>query len=353
MALSSLWGTGKYFPNEYARAAVVFVLLLVVFRILLFIFSKVFRKLASKTATKADDMFVEKSATPLTLLAILISIRVAIHELVLAELLSTNLERALHTGIIIVVGYMIYLMVNLFLLSSWHRVAAKTKMKVDPTLSGVLQGTLKILLIVLAFVYILSIWGVEVLPLVGALGVAGIAVALALQPTLSNIFSGISMILDKSVRVGDWVVLEDDTAGIVQKIGIRSTQVKSFDNEVHVVPNTKLAESIIQNVSLPEPLARVVINFSVSYGSDIEQVRKIVLRELKKIPKIVDDPLPVIRFMEMGESSLNFKAFFHVESYEFRFDAINDANTAIYNALNKAGITIPFPQMDVYFKEKK
>lgn len=351
MAFSDLWNLGEYLPNDYARALVVFILLLVVFRIILTIGRKIFVKLASKTKTDADDIFVEKSSVPLTVLALLISLRVAINEFTLADALVVNLQRAVHTGIIIVIGYLIYLMVNLFLVAGWKKVSAKSKVKVDETISGVFKGILRVTLIVLAFIYILNIWGVEVLPLVGALGVAGIAVALALQPTLSNIFSGISMILDKSVRVGDWVVLDGGTAGIIKKIGIRSTQVKSFDNEVHVVPNTKLADSIIQNVSLPDPRARVVVPFGVAYGSDVDKVKDLILKEIKKIDHIVTDPEPVIRFISMGNSSLDFKAYFHVDSYENRFTAIDQANTKIYKALNKAGISIPFPQMDVHLKK--
>lgn len=353
MAFSDVIGIAEYVPNEYARAVVVFVLLLVVFRVLLLIFSKLFLKLASKTKTDADDIFVQRSSTPLTFLALLISIRVAIHEIGLGDTLILNLERAIHSGIVIAIGYIIYLMVQLFLIAGWSKVSSRSKIKVDQTLSSVFHNFLRVTLILLAFIYILNIWGVEVLPLIGALGVAGIAVALALQPTLSNIFSGISMILDKSVRVGDWVVLDSTTTGVIQKIGIRSTQVKSFDNEVHIVPNTKLADSVIQNVSLPDPRARVVINFGVAYGSDVDKVRELVLKEIKKITNVVEDPEPFVRFIAMADSSLNFKAYFHVKSFEDRFSAIDEANTRIYKALNKAGISIPFPQMDVHIKQDK
>ncbi len=193
--------------------------------------------------------------------------------------------------------------------------------------------------------------GVEIIPVLGALGVAGLAVALALQPVLSNIFSGISLIMDKSVRVGDWIILDDKTSGVIEKIGIRSTRVKTFDNDVIIIPNTKFADSLIRNASLPEPQIRKVVTFSVAYGSDVEKVKKIVISELKKISWIVPEPEPKVRFVEMGESSLNFKAFFYIDSFENGYASIDEANTRIYNALRKSGITIPFPQLDVHLKK--
>jgi len=113
-----------------------------------------------------------------------------------------------------------------------------------------------------------------------------------------------------------------------------------------------LAESIIQNVALPEPKSRVVIRFGVAYGSDIDKVKKIVLKEIRSVANIVlDDPEPKVSFRKMGDSSLDFKALFYVDDYGDRFDAIDEANTKIYNALNKSGIEIPFPQMDVHLKK--
>ena len=177
------------------------------------------------------------------------------------------------------------------------------------------------------------------------------AVALALQPLLSNIFSGASLVIDNTVRVGDMVYLDQNTRGIILKVGLRSTKIRTFDNELVIVPNTKLAESMIQNIAMPEPKTRVVVPFSVAYGSDVAKVKKIVLNEIKKVKGFVDDPAPIVRFLQMADSGLNFKVYFYVESFNLRADAIDEANTRIYNALNKAGIEIPFPQMDVHLKK--
>jgi MscS family membrane protein len=351
MTFGELFALERYLPNDYLRALIIFIVLLVLLRVLLSVFQRIVLKAASKTKTDVDDVLIKKSSTPLTLLAFLFSMRIALSELSFSEDLNLNIARVIYSAIVIVIAHFVYVFADTVLIRGLRKISVRTKAKVDDTITSLIHGTLKIALIVLALLYILDLWGIEVIPILGALGVAGIAVALALQPVLSNIFSGVAMILDKTVRVGDWVVLEDGTWGVIEKIGVRSTKVKSFDNEMIIMPNTKLAESKVQNVSLPEPKARAVVPFGVAYGSDIEKVKKLIVEELKKIENVEEDPAPIVRFLEMGDSSLKFKAYFYVERFDVRFGAIDEANTRIYNALNKAKIGIPFPQMDVHLKK--
>jgi potassium-dependent mechanosensitive channel len=140
--------------------------------------------------------------------------------------------------------------------------------------------------------------------------------------------------------------------GKIMKINLRSTKVQTFNNEIIIVPNSKLAENNIENLAQPEPKSRVVVPFGVAYGSDIEKVKKIVLKEINSVKNIVNEPEPTVKFLEMANSSLNFKAYFFVDSFENKFGALDEANTKIYNALNKNKISIPFPQMDVHLKKK-
>lgn len=158
--------------------------------------------------------------------------------------------------------------------------------------------------------------------------------------------------MDKSIRVGDVVFLDAETKGKIEKIGLRSTKMRTFDNELIIIPNSVLADSNIQNIALPEPKSRVVVPFGVAYGSDVDKVKKIIIKEIKSIKNISKDENINIRFLEMADSSLNFKAYFYVDSYEDRIDALDEANTKIYKALNKNKIEIPFPQMDVHLKKR-
>ncbi|MEM3074816.1 MAG: mechanosensitive ion channel family protein [Candidatus Pacearchaeota archaeon] len=346
-------GLEQYIQNDYLRAIIIGIVILVFARVFVFVSFKVAKYFTGKTKTNIDDIIMQKAAKPLTILIFLFAIEIPLAELPLSEDLAKMISKIMLSVAIIILSYLIYSLFDLIIVNMWERFVKKSKTKVDDTLTPLINGILKIIILVLAFIYIFDLWGFEIGPLLAGLGIAGLAVALALQPTLGNIFSGISLILDKSIKIGDWVYLDANTRGIIERIGLRSTRIKTFDNELIIIPNTKLADSQIQNVALPEPKSRVVVTFSVAYGSDIDKVKKLVLKEIKSIQHIEDDPEPIVRFVEMGQSSLNFKVYFFVDSFENRWIAIDEANTKIYNALNKAGITIPFPQIDVHLKKEK
>jgi len=341
-----------YIPNQYIRAALVFFVSLVFFRLLFSAIERLVIRITLKTKTDIDDLIAKKFSLPLTIFVFLLSIRLGFSQLTLSDLTEGFLLKGIYSIWVFSIAYILYAIIDIGLLRIWERVSRRSKIKIEEGLTSILHGFIKILLVVLSILYVLDFWGIKIGPFLAALGIAGLAVALALQPTLSNIFSGVSMILDKSIRIGDIVYLNAETKGRILKVGIRSTKIKTFDNELIIVPNSKLAESNIQNVALPEPKSRVVIPFSVAYGSDIEKVKKTVLNEIKRISNLERDPEPMVRFIEMGASSLNFKSYFYVDSFENRFKAIDEANTLIYNALRKNKIEIPFPQMDVHIKKK-
>jgi MscS family membrane protein len=341
----------QYLSNEFLRASVVFVLFLTVIRIVLFLSERFFIKVSSKTKPDLDDKIIAKLSTPLSALSILFALAFAVKEIALSEESLFLAHNVIFSASVVVFAYIIYAVVNLIAIRFLRKVASKTKSNVDESLLSLLNSIMNVALVVIALLYILEMWGIEITPLLAGLGIAGLAVALALQPVLSNIFSGASMVLDSSIRVGDLVYLDQNTKGKILKVGLRSTRILTFDNELIIIPNSKLAESVIQNVALPSPISRAVVPFNVSYGSDIDKVKKIVLKEIKSIKNVLEEPEPMVRFVEMGDSSLNFKAYFYVNNFDNRFPSIDEANTKIYNALNRNGINIPFPQMDIHLKK--
>jgi MscS family membrane protein len=337
----------QYIENNYLRALVVLVISFIILRFVTWVIEKVVLKLTVKTKTDLDDLILEKTSKPFTYLILLIGIWISIKELVLNEAIGILMNKIIFSLIFVVAFYIVYTIINLVI---WRTIKKYSKGK-NEALYNLTEGFLKVILIIAAFLSLLSYWGIAIGPLLAGLGIGGIAIAFALQSSLANVFGGISIILDKTIRVGDLVKLEGDVSGKILNIGLRSTKVKTFDNEIIIVPNSKLADENIHNVAQPNPKSRVVIPFGVAYGSDVEKVKKIVLMEIKKVKGYVNEPEAYVKFLEMGDSSLNFKAYFFVESFENRLSAIDEANTRIYNALNKAKIEIPFPQMDVRVKK--
>jgi len=342
----------QYITNPYLRALAVFLIVFLVIRLLIFVLAKILPIFTAKTKTDLDDEILKRTSTPLTFIALLAGIRFAIGEINLNESLSETVEGIILTLIIISAAALVYYIIDSLVTLGYRDFGTKVGERINKSLLQFFHSMLKMVVIITTFLVILAAWGVQIGPLLAGIGVAGIAIAFALQSTLSNVFGGISMLLDRSINVGDLINLSDGTSGKILRINLRSTKIKTFDNELVIVPNSKLADSNIKNIALPEPATRVVVPFSVAYGSDVAKIKKIVLKEVKKIPHMENEPEPVVRFLEMGESSLNFKAYFYVDSYDNRASSKDEANTRIYNALNKAKIEIPFPQMDVNLKKR-
>lgn len=342
----------QYIQNDYLRALVIILLVFIVLKLFVYLVSKILLKLTQKTKTDLDDIILEKSSKPLSFVILIIGLRLALAEIPLPEATQITIFKIVFSLIIIAGSYLAYFILDLFLFRGWKKFVKKTESRLDDSLVNLFQGVLKFAWIVVLFLYLLNYWEVEIGPFLAGLGIGGIAIAFALQSSLSNIFGGISLILDRTVRVGDLVSLEDGTQGTIMHIGLRSTKLKTFDNEIVIVPNSKMSEGKIQNIALPEPKIRIVIPFGVAYGSNIEKVKKVVLKEIKKISHFIETPEPQVRFLEMADSSLNFKAYFYINTFEDKLSSIDQANTRIYNALNKNNIEIPFPQVDVHLHKK-
>ncbi len=339
--------------NKWLYAAVILVGFFLLARFLIYVFKEVFLKFAKKTKTTLDDNLIKAAMRPLSLILILIGMKLALIPLGFIENFHGFFTHIIQSFIIVVATMLVIRVIDVLIIHWGENWAEKTRAKIDNQLVHIISRFSRVFFALLGLLFILDAWGVKIMPLLASLGIAGIAIAFALQSTLSNIFGGVSLIVDKSVRVGDVIKLDADTKGTVLDVGLRSTKIRTFDNEVIIVPNGKLADSKIQNYAPPDPSVRVVVPFSVAYGSDVEKVKKTVLTIPKKINGFMKDPEPFVIFREMGNSSLDFKLYFWVDSYKKRFRGKDMANTEIYNYLNKAKITIPFPQMDVWIKEHK
>jgi small-conductance mechanosensitive channel len=177
--------------------------------------------------------------------------------------------------------------------------------------------------------------------------VGGLAVALALQDTLSNMFAGIHLLADRPIRVGDYVKI-GEIEGFVLDVGWRSTRVLLLQNNVVIIPNKKVAESTIVNYELPESRMAVLIRVSVGYASDIDHVERVLLEEAKgavgAVPGLLADPAPSARLVPgFGESSLDFTLVCHVATFVDQFEAQHELRKRILMRLRAEGIEMPYP----------
>jgi small-conductance mechanosensitive channel len=195
---------------------------------------------------------------------------------------------------------------------------------------------------------LLSTLGIEITPILTALGVGGLAVALALQDTLANLFAGMHLLADRPIRVGDYVKIADLVEGYVLDVGWRSTRVRTLANNVVVVPNKKVAESIITNYDLPESRMSLLVRVGTAYGSDPDRVAAVLQDEAAKaageVPGLLADPPPFVRLIPgFGEYALEFTLVCQVATFVDQYAVQDELRRRILRRFRAEGIEIPFP----------
>tara|TARA_Y100000310_G_scaffold174705_1_gene174831 strand:- start:8028 stop:9098 length:1071 start_codon:yes stop_codon:yes gene_type:complete len=339
--------------NVYVQSLLVFILFLFLASVMLIVYRKYVKKIASKTKTKVDDIILEKSEMPLFYMLILFGIKLAIKPLNITNL---SIQKGINTLVVIIMGYIVVSFVNTVIKLWGKKIAERTKSTFDDEILPLIQSLSKVFVGLIVLLIVLDIWSIKIGPLLASLGIAGLAVAFAMQTSLGNIFGSISLILDKTFKVKDVIQLESGEIGQIVGIGLRSTKIKTFDNELLIVPNGMLATSKIKNLAKPNNVLRLVLPIGVAYGSDIDKVKKTLLSTLKNVEGVVhgnEKRKPLVRFNKMNDFSLDFDLVFFIENYKERFDISDRILTKAYNELNKKKIDIPFPTRTVYLKKQK
>ena len=206
----------------------------------------------------------------------------------------------------------------------------------------------RVLVLLAAAALFLLVWEIDISPLLASAGIVGLAVALAARDTLANFFGGINIFLDKPFTTGDYIILESGERGEVVDIGVRSTLIRTRDDEQISIPNSIVANTKIINESAPEPRYRVRIKVGVAYNSNLKQVEAALLKVADSNQSISHDPEARVRFRAFGDSSLEFELLCWAKTPADRGRVIHELNTAIFEEFKKMGINIPFPQRDVY-----
>ena len=340
-----------YLHNKYLFAAIIFIVFFVISRLFVYLVAKVFMGLTSKTKTKFDDHLLQDTSGPISWLLIFIGVKIAMDYLDfqngIAYFIETTTASLIYIGVAIVLIAVLVVFIN-----HWgKRIAKKTKSTMDDALIPLFRRTTRVAVLIIVAIMVLDLWGVNVAGLLAGVGIAGIAIGFAVKDSLANIFGGVSLIVDKTIHVGDKIKLEDGTVGIVHDVAIRATRIKTFDNEILIVPNGKLSNMIIQNYHQPDLSARVPIIVGIEYGEDPEKAKKVALESLKGMRDIMKDPAPSAMFTEMGDFSLAIKVMFWVDSIDKVYPKKEEAMTRIYNAFNKKKIGIAFPSQTVYVKK--
>ncbi len=214
------------------------------------------------------------------------------------------------------------------------------------TISTILQYVILILGILMT----LNVLGFPLANLALVMGALGVGIGLGLQNIVSNFFSGLVLLIERPIKVGDMLAI-DGQLGEVKEIRIRSTVFQTFDKSVLIIPNSELTASKILNwTHYGRGSSRITLKIGVGYGSDIGLVTRLLGEICAANGRVLKEPQPQVLFIAYGESSLDFSVLAHVAKPEDRTPAIHELNTAIFDAFREHGIEIPFPQRDLFIK---
>jgi small-conductance mechanosensitive channel len=236
----------------------------------------------------------------------------------------------------------------------WYveEIAPKSKLMLTDFLP-LIKNVFNAFIIIIALIMLLDKLGIKVDALIASLGIAGLAVALALQETLSNFFAGVYMSADRLNRPGDYIRLQSGEEGYVTKIGWRSTQMKTLDNNLIVIPNNKLSQSIVTNYAYPQPEMNIVINTSVSYDSDLEKVERVateVANEAQSTIEGTGDYQPVVQFTKFADSGVELRIVLKIKQFTDQPVLKHSFIKMLHARFRAEEIEIPYPKRDVRIK---
>ncbi|MCF6291564.1 MAG: mechanosensitive ion channel family protein [Desulfobacterales bacterium] len=307
---------------------------------------RVFRQLAARTELTFDDDLIAILHAPICSTVFLLGV---LHALVLQPLQppwQLVLPRVVQSSILL-----FWLVATFrFLNTAAERslALALTRGKVGKDLFQLLKNVARVVVIIAGLLWLLAIWDVDLTPLFASAGIAGIAVALAAKDTLANFFGGISLFMDNTFKVGDYIILDSGERGEVVELGIRSTRVKTRDDVLITVPNSILANSKIINESAPIPRFRIRVPVGVAYGSDLNRVEQVLLDVVRANPNVSPEPAPRVRVRTFADSSVNFELLCWVDDPSLKGLETHNLLKAAYQAFDERNIVIPFPQRDIH-----
>jgi small-conductance mechanosensitive channel len=215
-------------------------------------------------------------------------------------------------------------------------------------IAPIFENVLNVVVVAGVLTLVLSIWRVDVTPLLASAGIAGIAVGFAARDTIANFFGSIALYADGTYAVGDFVELDSGEAGTVLDISVRSTRLLTRDDVVITVPNAVLNAATIVNQSAPERRTRVRVPVDVAYGSDVDDVEEALLTVADEAESVVASPAPRARFRRFGDSALEYELLCWVPAPVRAARAVHDLNRGVYAAFAARDIEIPFPQRSLH-----
>jgi small-conductance mechanosensitive channel len=307
------------------------------------------RALARRTPTDLDDAVLRVLRGPVVLWLAILSLAVAAEFTDLPTRAEALVQRTL---VVLVVASVTWIAARIA-----GEVVARAMTPEGGRLpaASLIENVVRGVVVVVGALVILQLLGISVVPIVTALGVGGLAVALALQDTLANFFAGIHIIATRRIRPGDFVRLDSGDEGHVEDVTWRHTSIRQLSNALTIVPNAKLAAAVTTNYSLPEPATVLLVPGGVAYGSDLDRVERVAVDVGREVMRDVEGGVaewePLVRFTAFGESAVTFNVVLQVREQPLAGQVRHELVKRLYARFLREGIEIPFPQQVVHLRQ--
>ncbi len=311
---------------------------------------KVIGRLVKRTNVRWDDQLIAAFHKPLFWSVVFIGLVLAVEPLGLPPTAENLLQSIIATTLVVIWTSFLLRFIRI-VLRAMSRSAREHSM-VRPQTQPLFENLGFIIILAIAIYLMFRAWDVDMTAWLASAGVVGIAVGFAAKDTLANLFSGVFILADAPYKIGDYIVLDSGDRGKVTHIGIRSTRLLTRGDVEITIPNSIMGNTRVINESGgPYEKYRIQVSVGVAYGSDIDQVKDVLMEIAIKEPQVCDDPEPRVRFRMFGASSLDIDLLCWTETPEVRGRVLDILNTTIYKRFNAEGIEIPYSKQDIYIKE--
>ena len=303
---------------------------------------KKLREFSKKTKSKLDNIIVESVEPTAKIIIILISLYIGFHFLPIPKNFLEIINNAMKFLFILILTYISIKFFDKFF--DYYLLPYTKKRDLDDNIFKPLKKLSKILLAIFGILTGLSSIGYDITTIIAGLGIGGLAVALALQDTIKNFIAGVLILVDKPFFIGHWIKV-NDVEGIVEEIGIRSTRIRTFDHTLITIPNSKLLEENIENLTVRDR-RRVLFTIGLTYDTPpekIERAKEIILKIIEEHKNTL--PPYRVHFVEYGDWSLNLRVEYFIRNlgFDYYLNTVEEINLAIKRELEKEGIEMAFP----------
>jgi MscS family membrane protein len=350
---------GTYFGvgvGEYALFFLTVLVSLVVGKIFYFFMKNYVRRITAKTKTELDDIFVDIVEEPLVFVIFVVGLYVGFLFLepgfsVAIPWFVEFFHKVIGMLVISAIAWFLLRFIDAFLDHYVVPLAEKTESKLDDQIVPIVRKVGKIAVLAVAGIIVLDNFGYNVTALIAGLGIGGLAFAFAAQKTIANVFGGATIFVDKSFFVGERIQV-NGIDGVVEKIGLRTTRIKDFDNFRITIPNSNIADSTVTNVSRAEN-RRIKFTLNLVYGTSVKQLRKAV-ELIKKAVADTKGTAPEktkVVFNEFAGSSLDLLVLYYLNDNSAYFSIKDEVNFRIKEYFEKAGLEFAYPTQTVYVEK--